>query len=200
MSNFEGFPKIPRLRRDCTISEKIDGTNAAVYIVPIEGHEHGHPLDGTPVPWAATVDGFFLYAQSRSRLICPTDDNFGFAAWVYKNADELVKLGPGRHFGEWYGAGIQRRYGLTEKRFALFNTARWGGKDAPPACCDVTPQLYIGPFGDAAVDATLRSLRLHGSYAAPGFMRPEGIVVYMHASRTLHKVTLEGDETPKGAQ
>lgn len=25
MSTFEAFPKIPRLRRECTITEKIDG-------------------------------------------------------------------------------------------------------------------------------------------------------------------------------
>jgi hypothetical protein len=29
---FEGFPKMARLSRDIIISEKIDGTNACVYI------------------------------------------------------------------------------------------------------------------------------------------------------------------------
>lgn len=29
---FEAFPKIPRLSRYCVITEKIDGTNAQIYI------------------------------------------------------------------------------------------------------------------------------------------------------------------------
>jgi hypothetical protein len=63
-----------------------------------------------------------------------------------EHRDDLLTLGPGRHFGEWWGAGIQRRYGLTEKRFSLFNVTRWG--EARPACCHVVPTLYRGPFSD----------------------------------------------------
>jgi hypothetical protein len=32
LPSFEEFQKIPRLRRDCVITEKIDGTNAQIYI------------------------------------------------------------------------------------------------------------------------------------------------------------------------
>jgi hypothetical protein len=80
--------------------------------------------------------------RSRSRWITPDDDNFGFAAWVEANRDELLTLGPGRHFGEWWGSGIQRGYGLPkgEKRFSLFNVSRWG--ESRPACCHVVPVLY----------------------------------------------------------
>ena len=170
---FEGFQKIPRLKRSVVISEKIDGTNAQVFV---------------------GEDGAVL-AGSRSRWITPEDDNFGFARWVADHADELRELGPGRHFGEWWGAGIQRRYGLTEKRFSLFNSARWA--DARPACCHVVPVLYEGQFNTDAVEAALGRLAMFGSVAAPGFMKPEGIVVYVAAARQLFKVTLEKDEEPK---
>ena len=168
---FEAFESIPRLIRTCVISEKIDGTNAQVFI----------PDDLSCV-----------LAGSRSRWITPADDNAGFARWVEANAAELMKLGPGRHFGEWWGAGIQRRYGLTEKRFSLFNTGRWTD-DVRPACCHVVPVLYSGLFSTEVVDETLRKLAAEGSAAAPGFMKPEGVVVYLNAARKLFKKTLEGD-------
>lgn len=43
----------------------------------------------------------------------------------------------------------------------------------------------------------LQKLRAEGSMAAPGFMRPEGVVVFHGHSGTLFKVTLEKDEVPK---
>src|SRR6478609_4562760 len=117
MPEFQEFPKMPRLSREVIITEKIDGTNAQVLITP-EGEIH---------------------AGSRTRWITPESDNFGFAAWVRDNREQLLQLGPGRHFGEWWGSGIQRRYGLTEKRFSLFNVKRWG--ESRPACCHVVPVL-----------------------------------------------------------
>lgn len=38
----------------------------------------------------------------------------------------------------------------------------------------------------------------YGSFAAPGFMRPEGIIVYHSASGHVFKVLLEDDDRPKG--
>jgi hypothetical protein len=49
----------------------------------------------------------------------------------------------------------------------------------------------------ATVDLALAELKFHGSTAAPGFMKPEGIVVYMTQARRLFKVTLENDGIPK---
>lgn len=175
LPEFRAFNSIPRLRRDCTITEKIDGTNAIIHVA-----EDGQVMAG-----------------SRTRWITPEKDNHGFAAWVSQHIDELRGLGPGYHYGEFWGPGIQRRYGLAEKRFSLFNVGRWGagGKDADrkPACCDVVPVLYSGPFTDLAVDTVLEGLRTNGSVVSPGFMRPEGIVVYMNSSRSLYKITFEGD-------
>lgn len=173
---FIPFPKIPRLSRMITITEKIDGTNAQVYV---------------------TDDGRVL-AGNRTRWITPEDDNYGFAKWVKAHEDELRGLGPGAHSGEWWGSGIQRVYGLTkgDKRFSLFNVGRWGVER--PACCHVVPVLYNGPFSQQAVDEAIERLRMEGSAAAPGFMDAEGIIVYHSAARMMFKKTLEKDELPKG--
>jgi hypothetical protein len=126
-------------------------------------------------------------------------DNFGFARWGTEHAEELIAgLGEGRHYGEWWGPGIQRRYGVKEKTFSLFNTKRWG--EDRPACCSVVPVLYEGLFTEWAVNDVLVKLKDEGSLASPGFMRPEGIVIWHTASRTLFKKTIENDEVPKGAQ
>jgi hypothetical protein len=175
---FIDFGKMPRLSRGCTITEKIDGTNAQVFIPD---------------------DLSYLRAGSRNRWITPTDDNYGFAGWVERNRDELMLLGPGRHFGEWWGSGIQRRYGRAgqdTKTFSLFNAERWQATP-PPACCSVVPVLYRGAFTDSAVDDTIAALASGGSIAAPGFMDPEGIIVFHHASRTMFKKTIKNDEKPK---
>lgn len=176
---FETFDKIARLSRGCAITEKIDGTNACI---------------------AISEDGGF-FVGSRSRWITPEDDNFGFARWAYERKESLLALGPGRHFGEWWGSGIQRGYGLQkgEKRFSLFNTSRWIAT-APPACCLVVPVLYTGIFTSTAVDDALELLRTQGSQAAPGFMKPEGVIVYQSAGRVYFKKTLDKDEEWKGKQ
>jgi hypothetical protein len=223
MIEFQAWPKTPRLFRDMVISEKIDGTNAAVQILDIS--------DDVPPPdpeadnlgfgqtekskWVSGFDSpdgrsYLVAAQSRKRLITPEDDNFGFAKWVFDNAGDLVRLlGPGRHFGEWWGSGIQRGYGLTkgEKRFSLFNVSRYGPmfetlKSAGMQITNglgVVPVLYEGPFGTAAATSVLNALKMHGSQAAPGFMQPEGIVVYHTAANQTFKVTVEGDDKPKGS-
>lgn len=170
---FIAFPKIARLSREIIITEKIDGTNASVFIT----------LDGS------------IRAGSRTRWITPSSDNFGFAAWVEAHADELRTLGPGRHFGEWWGLGIQRGYRLFERRFSLFNTSL----TAVPACCHLVPVLYQGPFRTEAVDEELAKLHLYGSRAAPGFMKPEGIVVYHPQGRVCFKKTIERDSEGKAA-
>lgn len=192
-NTFEPFSKIPRLKRDCVITEKIDGTNAQIYITP----ETPEPEMLPDIPWVASIGNVRIAAGSRNRWITPDNDNYGFAGWVQRNAEELVKLGPGRHFGEWWGAGIQRRYGLTEKRFSLFNVERWAYWAERPACCSIVPTLYRGEFDTAQINATLALLSAAGSQAAPGFMDPEGIIIYHAASRMLFKQTIKDDAVPK---
>src|ERR1035441_8894314 len=137
---FNAFPKIARYSRLCTITEKIDGTNASIFIFE---------------------NGIDMLTASRTKWITPEDDNMGFAKWVDRNREELLRLGPGHHFGEWWGLGIQRKYGQDRKRFSLFNTHLWS--ETRPACCDVVPVLYEGMFGDTAVLNALEILKLAGS-------------------------------------
>lgn len=209
---FVEFPKMARLSRECIVTEKIDGTNAQVFIIP---RDKWAP-DFVPLAWSGDVA---LYAGSRSRWITRDDDNFGFARWVADHADELATLGPGRHFGEWWGSGIQRGYGLPkgEKRWSLFNAQRWHGagetprefaKGDPrllpsvstiaPACCHVVPVLWRGTFETSFVEGALTVLGATGSAAAPGFMSPEGIVVFHVAGQVGFKKTL-GHDGAKGA-
>lgn len=184
---FIEFPKIYRLRRECIVTEKIDGTNGQVFIAE------------EPNAYAIRqVGDLHLAAGSRGGYLHPARDNCGFAKWVYDNAEELAKLGPGRHYGEWWGQGIQRKYNMTEKRFSLFNVGRWGGPDRP-ACCHTVPVLGVCLFSDAAaIDAMFEKLRAEGSVASPGFMRPEGIVVHHVPGCLSFKRTFEKDVEGKG--
>lgn len=180
MIEFKEFPKIARLSREVIITEKIDGTNAQVFI---------------------SEDGNII-AGSRTRWITSQDDNYGFAKWVEENKDELLKLGIGRHFGEWWGSGIQRGYNLQkgEKRFSLFNVSRWNDSELRPKCCHVVPVLYQGLFDTNKINECLDLLKEKGSIASPGFMRPEGIVVFHIAGNIGFKKTIEKDDVPKSKQ
>lgn len=173
--NFTEFKKIPRLSRECVITEKIDGTNASICI---------------------TEDGQFLVG-SRTRWITPENDNYEFAKWAIENKKELLKLGVGHHFGEWFGRKIQRTYGLKERRFSLFNTGKWNNENKP-LCCEVVPILYQGIFSTEAAQREIDFLKNNGSVAIPGFMNPEGIVIYHIAGNIYFKKTIEKDESPKG--
>lgn len=161
---FKPWPKITRIekRRAPFFTEKLDGTNACIVI---------------------TEEGEFG-CQSRNKLITPEDDNYGFAKWVFSNKEELMKLGPGHHYGEWWGLGIQRGYGLLEKRFSLFNTRRWGEHNPnTPACVHVVPQVPVNTWEEAK-----QYLISNGSIAAPGYMNIEGAIMYEPDSDTYFKI------------
>jgi len=194
-TEFQEFPKMARLSREVVITEKIDGTNAQLLIT-----EHGD-----------------IFVGSRTRWITPQDDNFGFARWVEGNKSEVLQLGAGRHFGEWWGAGIQRAYGLTkgDKRLSLFNTTRWVNygeepqiisspnakevkyQEVLPEIIKTVPELYRGMFDTETIDGALINLKLHGSWAMPSFMNPEGIIVFHTAAGIGFKRTIEHDDIPK---
>lgn len=183
-AEFREFPKIPRVSKGVCITEKIDGTNACVVVGE----------DGA------------VSAQSRSRMITPEADNYGFAKWVAAHAEELKNLGPGYHYGEWWGQGIQRRYGLEEKRFSLFNVGRWADlhetnymwhkekQQFAPECCYVVP-IISQKRVDLALFEAETTLRSVGSLAASGFMKAEGFILYMNG--TYSKFLLENDDIPK---
>ena len=164
--NFRAWPKIPRVENKKELyTEKIDGTNACIII---------------------TEEGEFA-CQSRTRIITPEDDNFGFARWAYANKEELMKLGPGHHFGEWWGLGIQRGYNQTEKRFSLFNTHRWGEHNPnTPKCVSVVPEIHAN-----TVEEAKQRLIEGGSLAAPGFMNVEGLVVFETSTSSYWKAIID---------
>jgi hypothetical protein len=180
---FQSFNKIARLSRECTITEKIDGTNGQILIT-----EDGQLYAGSRSLWLLTPEGL-------------TSDNHGFGRWVLEHKDELISgLGIGRHYGEWWGQGIQRKYGINEKRFSLFNTSVWGDDVVRPKCCYVVPVLFKGVFDTIIIQDCVNMLREKGSVAAPGFLKPEGIVIWHDAARMYFKKTIEKDESPKGQQ
>ena len=180
---FKKFPKIPRFGKFyVTITEKIDGTNAGVFV---------------------GEDGLVI-AASRKRWIYPGADNFGFAQCLEDNIDDLRTLGPGMHWGEWWGQGIQRKYDLTERRFSLFDVFRWStefysGGPVCPTCCHVVPIIVtLSVVSSAHIREALELLGNNGSVAAPGFMDPEGVVIYHSASKQRYKLTFDNEH--KGEQ
>jgi hypothetical protein len=176
MIEFEKWPKIERIEKaHMVITEKIDGTNAQLFI----SEDPGVPI----------------LAGSRTRWLSEGADNFGFNAWVQANSDGLRTLGPGRHYGEWYGLGIQRGYGLSEKRLSLFNPSRYSCITLPPSV-HVVPVLHTGPLDLDKASKIAAILYFQGSSAVPGYKKPEGIVVQCGSMRW--KVT--DYSSPKSAQ
>lgn len=180
---FKPWPKILRLekKRPPVFTEKIDGTNACVIVA------YQNP-DANSIASVVNNGGILsIWAQSRTRLITPENDNYGFAKWVRSNSEELLSLGKGYHFGEWWGQGINRGYGLTEKRFSLFNTCRWGPHNPhTPKCCHVVPIIPVH-----FVETAVANLNIHGSLAVPGWMKPEGIVMYEPDTDTCFKIIMD---------
>lgn len=210
---FITWPKTPRLFRDVIVSEKIDGTNACIIFEVVD--PGAEVLDPLLHPLVADEAGVVYYvgAQSRNRLIYPgkDTDNYGFANWVYTNIEQLFKLlGPGRHYGEWWGQGVARKYDMDHKLFSVFNSDRWfknhGNEDKSQsgknvqvgdAVINSVPVLYHGPFGERAIQECLYDLQTLGSVASPGFMKPEGVVVFHAMAKQVFKVTLDNEDKGK---
>ena len=180
---FKAWPKITRLenKRVPIFTEKIDGTNACI-VISFES-----PDENTIAGNLTEVGLISMWAQSRSKFITPSSDNYGFARWAANNATELFKLGEGYHFGEWWGLGIQRGYDQKEKRFSLFNTRRWGEHNPnTPECVSVVPILPV-----KSPEEAIQMLRKNGSIASPGYTRPEGSVMYEPDTDTCFKIIID---------
>lgn len=160
MIEFKAWPKIPRLENETFyITEKLDGTNACIVIDEDDN----------------------IGAQSRTVIITPENDNYGFAKWVKDNSEELLTLGKGYHYGEWWGQGIQRRYNLNEKRFSSFEYWR---EDLPKI-------VHKVPIVADTVEESLKRLREEGSIAAPGYNRPEGLILVSKHYKSMYKVIID---------
>jgi hypothetical protein len=227
-SDYPKFRPIPRLHRKVVLTEKINGTNGLIEITRFDSTWDIALTDVFPNGrYVKAEDGstYVVRAGSRNRWLTRDNDNFGFAAWVLDNADALVGLGEGRHYGEWFGKGIQSGYGLDEKRFALFNVNRWYDAKDPEITDDssqginerflrtfpkaapapslstltVVPVISVidGRHLNYAVDDALHTLESEGSFIAPGFRDPEGVVVWHDAAGAFFKATIKNDEAPK---
>jgi RNA ligase len=194
---FTPWPKTPRFfHGSMTVTEKIDGTNAAIGIDCVEDFiMRPHPDFNRITTEVTNMDGIFrVWCQSRKRIITPQSDNFGFAEWVRLNSATLVRdLGPGLHFGEWWGKGIQRGYGQHRKRFSLFNTSRFEHCDFSTPDVDAVPVLSVGRVDTEEVLHCMWQLERYGSHAVPGFMNPEGVCIYLSDVGRSLKVTFDGD-------
>ncbi len=169
MSEFKEFPKISRFyEQDVFVTEKIDGTNGLVWV---------------------SDDLSIVRAGSRSRWIDTTDDNYGFARYVEDNSEELKLLGPGYHYGEWWGQGIQRKYSMPKKVFSLFNVNKWADDTVRPSCCDVVPVLYSGLATPKMVNDFSKSLSISAAAQKYGieFDKPEGVMMYFTKGKIYFK-------------
>ncbi|WP_061290681.1 RNA ligase family protein [Herbidospora cretacea] len=177
MPEFIAWPKTPRLLKPVIVTEKIDGTNGCVIVDD----------DGT------------VHAQSRKRLLLEGEqDNHGFGAWVREHSEVLAEtLGPGRHFGEWWGHRIGRGYNCKpgERYFSLFNTSKWGEDEgvyrAAEIGLDVVPVLWTGILDTNELLRISAALIKDGSVIASGFAQPEGICIFHTASNRVYKMTFD---------
>ena len=202
---FVPYPKVPRLNRPIIVTEKVDGTNATVLILDEHKGEEliaSDPDHPEPLDVVHSGDEYlYVWAASRKRLIRPEDDNFGFAGWVFDNAEALAAgLGIGRHYGEWYGLGIQRGYGLNHKRFALFNPSM-AEAAAATGLGTIETVPVVGEWGELShgyVMGCVARLATGGSLLPEAEGYPaEGVMVYHTVSRQVFKVTCHNDEVPK---
>ena len=190
LPTFVSFGKIERWKEpvECTITQKLHGTNAHILIEKLVVSSESGPTDPqlNYTKWVVQVG-------SRTRWIRVGDDNYGFAAWVEKNKVELIDfLGEGHHFGEWCGPGINSGEGLDEKTFVLFDWWKHAYKPLPKGVA-LVPVLYNGPWNEYTMSIVMNELKTQGSRLRPGFMRPEGVVMYLNGRS--YKSTFEQEET-----
>lgn len=170
MNIFEHWPRIPRMASECSITEKLDGTNASILIVKMAAETpefQEQCWEALDQKRGLLIDGMAVFACSRNRHIWPGQDNHSFASWVWENAPELVRiLGEGRHFGEWWGRGIQRGYEMPYRVFSVFNTYQyaWLNDEEERERHDVieslrcVPVLYRGIFSFEALNEAINTL------------------------------------------
>jgi len=178
---FRAFGKTARLYGPVTITEKIDGTNGLVYV-------------GDEGVWAGSRNRWLTDDGSKGGW-----DNHGFGKWVSENRQRLADLlGPGYHYGEWWGKGIQRGYGTDTKRFSLFDVERYKslGYIDDSLGVKLVPRLYAGEFSLDNLARCSARLMWDGSRLCVGVTPPEGLVVRWEQPRVSFKVVFPGPEKP----
>lgn len=171
MPEFEPWPKMTRIPKlKMWITEMVDGTNAQILV-----EEDRVTLIGAR---NRAIEPNIPKTETEAAV---TRDNAGFARWVRDNEAQLCELlGPGRHYGEWAGPGINKnRHQLTGRYFFLFNWRRWDPTvqfvQVGDAVVRPVPLLYEGPLDTKIIEAAMGNLKADGSHVGSG--PPEGIVV-----------------------
>ena len=179
MSSLNAYPKYPKTHRleniNCIISEKVDGTNGLIHGI-----------------YDSKTESFKVKFGSRTRYLNPEvkdGDNFGFASFYlpYKKLfkklfnslrEEHSDLCDIKIYGEWFGKGIQRGYGLENKYFMPFNKyyAAFLQQGSIPNI--IEPYIFCECKYNIqeSLDA-MSLLRANGSYLIPGYDNPEGIII-----------------------
>lgn len=207
---FEKFSKIRRIDGlKMWVTEKINGTNGqilvddeAVQILCVGSR--GRPIL-PDVPAARHPVTGRTVRDDAGKPVIPKQvrDNFGFACQVYQDEEWVAEaLGPGRHYGEWAGPGIQKNpLDLPTRLFFLFSRSDRYDTDGLVFIdwLRLVPELYEGPLDFDQVEMIMDDLLEQGTYVAdagPDARAPEGVVVATLDQR--FKFT--PDPRPKGAR
>jgi hypothetical protein len=195
MVDFKAYPKTHRIGTEqYTITEKVDGTNGVVYV-----HK------AKPADFRVGKDRSYVKAGSRSRWLEDDGskkwDNHGFGEWVMENERALIELPEGFHYGEWYGRGINRNYGLKDRRFMLFDYARYDKLitnnnilgdliETETVLADVVTYDYLS----IAIKLNSACLSVEGSVHVRGFSDPEGLIIRSKLRPAVYKYIIRKDE------
>lgn len=165
------------------ITEKIHGSNAQILVYRDES------------------GALKALAGSRTQFLDPWGrDNFGFAKYVMAHEAQICEqLGEGRHYGEWVGPGVNSDYGLKDKHLVLFDFRRhpkekFEAGQMPPNMLPI-PVLYDGPYAPGIEDKVMDGLKANGSVLSPGFMKPEGVVLFFPQFGSMKKKVFKAEET-----
>ena len=224
MSNYASFPSIERLENIyCVISEKVDGTNGLIEVAKVG-------KIGVDIETNSAFPSFTYNTEtqvrfgSRNRYITFNNDNAGFANFFRHYETKLKDIAkdiivaanseasqtnekptegyPFRIYGEWFGRGIQRDYGLKDKffmPFSYFYAEKLIEYQVPNI---ITPNvMYTGKFSMEVVNTCMQQLKLNGSGLVKDYKQPEGIVIFFPKYNFRLKETFDGakwkDVVPK---
>lgn len=67
-----------------------------------------------------------------------------------------------------------------------------------PSCASVVPLLCNGAYDVTEIAKTCDHLTKVGSYAADGWKKPEGVVVYLPEANYMYKVSIDNNDAHKG--
>ncbi len=216
-ANYSSFPSIERLENIyCIISEKVDGTNGLIEIHNPGSGCSSEQCTAFPCGVKDCSEEPVIKFGSRNRYITFNDDNAGFANFFrhyearFKDvaADIVLKelkvsgetltecqeQYPLRIYGEWFGSGIQRGYGLKDKFFMPFSTFYAEKLIEYQVPNIVKPNImYTGKFSQEIANTCMQTLT-NGSLVIPEFKRPEGIVIHFPKYNFRLKQTFEGSK------